>query len=103
MAGWSCPTSPTPSGGLAVTEVQGKLLVAAPKEALKGGPDGPREIVCTVLREVLEAGMADAPGAAEGERTGAGLACRSGYHGRSLITRGRQAQAERAASCRRSP
>jgi hypothetical protein len=61
MAGWSCPTSPTPSGGLAVTEVQGKLLVAAAKEALKGGPDGLREIVCTVLRKVLEAGMATRP------------------------------------------
>jgi transposase-like protein len=86
MAGWRCPTSPTPSGSPAVTEVQGKLP-AVVKEPLKDGPDGPREIVCTVLREVLEAGMADALGAARGERTGAGLACRSGYHGRSLITR----------------
>src|SRR5919199_3640002 len=87
MAGWRCLTSPTPGRSPAMTEVQGKLSVAAAKELLKGSPDGLREIVRAVLQEVLEAEMTDALGAAKGERTAARLGYRAGYYGRTLITR----------------
>src|SRR5436305_14366163 len=87
MAGWRCLTSPTPSGSPAMTEVQGKLAVAAAKELLKGDPDGLREIVRAVLQEVLEAEMTEALGAGKGERSAGRLGYRSGYYGRALITR----------------
>src|SRR4051795_6933103 len=87
MAGWRCLTSPTPSRSPAMTEVQGKLSVAAAKELLKGSPDGLREVVRAVLQEVLEAEMTDALGAAKGERSAARLGYRSGHYGRTLITR----------------
>src|SRR3954454_9663026 len=83
MAGWRCLTSPTPSRSPAMTEVQGKLSVAAAKERLKGSPDGLREVVRAVLQEVLEAEMTDALGAAKGERTAARLGYRSGYYSRT--------------------
>jgi putative transposase len=70
-----------------VTEVQGKLSVAAAKELLKGSPDGLREVVRAVLQEVLEAEMTDALGAAKGERTAARLGYRAGYYSRTLVTR----------------
>jgi putative transposase len=70
-----------------MTEVQGKLSVAAAKELLKGSPDGLREVVRAVLQEVLEAEMTDALGAAKGERTAARLGYRSGYYSRTLVTR----------------
>src|SRR4051794_7175552 len=87
MAGWRCLTSPTPSRSPAMTEVQGKLSVAAAKELLKGSPDGLREVVRAVLQEVLEAEMTDALGAAKGERTAARLGYRAGYYSRTLVTR----------------
>jgi transposase-like protein len=46
-----------------------------------------RAIVKTALQEVLEAEMIDALGAAKGERTLSRLGYRSGYYGRTLITR----------------
>jgi putative transposase len=70
-----------------MAEAQAKLSVAAAKELLKGNPDGLREVVRAVLQEVLEAEMTDALGAAKGERTSARLGYRSGYYGRTLITR----------------
>ena len=70
-----------------MTEVQGKLSVAAAKELLKGSPDGLREVVRAVLQEVLEAEMTDALGAAKGERTAARLGYRAGYYSRTLVTR----------------
>src|SRR3954451_23010656 len=87
MAGWRCLTSPTPSRSPAMTEVQGKLSVAAAKELLKGSPDGLREVVRAVLQGVLEAEMTDALGAAKGGRTSARLGYRAGYYSRTLITR----------------
>src|SRR3982750_2573483 len=87
MAGGRCLPSPPPSGSPAMAEVQGKLSVAAAKELLKGSPDGLREVVRAVLQEVLEAEMTDALGAAEGERTAGRLGYRSGYYGRTLVTR----------------
>src|SRR3954452_8420015 len=86
MAGWRCLTSPTPRSP-AMTVAQAKLSVAAAKELLKGNPDGLREIVRAVLQEVLEAEMTDALGAAKGERSAGRLGYRSGYYGRTLITR----------------
>ena len=46
-----------------------------------------RTIVKTALQEVLEAEMAEAVGAGKGERTASRLGYRSGYYGRTLITR----------------
>src|SRR5690242_2931602 len=87
MAGWRCPTSPTPSRNPAMTVAQAKLSVAAAKELLKGDPDGLREVVRAVLQEVLEAEMTEALGAAKGERSAGRLGYRSGHYGRTLITR----------------
>ncbi len=46
-----------------------------------------RAVVKTALQEILEAEMSEAVGAAKGERTPARLGYRSGYYGRTLITR----------------
>ncbi|HET6520895.1 MAG TPA: IS256 family transposase [Geminicoccaceae bacterium] len=70
-----------------MTRTESKLAIAAAKELMKGNPDGLREIVRTVLQEVLEAEMTDALGAAKSERTAARLGYRAGYYGRTLITR----------------
>jgi putative transposase len=70
-----------------MAEAQAKLSVAAAKELLKGDPDGLREVVRAVLQEVLEAEMTDALGAGKGERSAGRLGYRSGYYGRTLITR----------------
>jgi putative transposase len=70
-----------------MTVAQAKLSVAAAKELLKGNPDRLREVVRAVLQEVLEAEMTDALGAAKGERSAGRLGYRSGYYGRTLITR----------------
>src|SRR4051812_41758481 len=87
MAGWRCLTSPPPRRSPAMTEVQAKLSVAAAKELLRGNPDGLREVVRAVLQAVLEAEMTEALGAAKGERSAGRLGYRSGYYGRTRITR----------------
>lgn len=46
-----------------------------------------RTVVRTALQEILEAEMTEAVGAGKGERTEARLGYRSGYYGRTLITR----------------
>ena len=57
-------------------------------KALAGGDqDFLRELIRATLQEVLEAEMTDALGAAKSERTLARNGYRSGYYGRSLITR----------------
>ena len=70
-----------------MTRTESKLAVAAAQELLKGNADGLREIVRTVLQEILEAEMTDALGAAKSERTTGRLGYRAGYYGRTLITR----------------
>jgi putative transposase len=70
-----------------MTRTESKLAVAAAKELMKGNPEGLREIVRTVLQEILEAEMTDALGAAKSERTAARLGHRAGSYGRTLITR----------------
>jgi putative transposase len=57
-------------------------------KALAGGDrDFLRELIRTTVQEVLEAEMTDALGAAKSERTASRNGYRSGYYGRSLITR----------------
>jgi len=57
-------------------------------KALVGGDrDFLRELIRTTLQEVLEAEMTEALGAAKSERTTGRNGYRSGYYGRSLITR----------------
>ena len=70
-----------------MTKADSRLAVAAAQELLKGNADGLREIVRTVLQEILEAAMTDALGAAKSERTAGRLGYRAGYYGRTLITR----------------
>lgn len=70
-----------------MTEVQGKPSLVAAKALLKGDPEGLRELVRAVLQEALEAEMSDALGAAKSERTTGRLGYRSGYYGRTLVTR----------------
>ena len=70
-----------------MTEVQGKPSIVAAKTLLKGDPEGLRELVRAVLQEALEAEMSDALGAAKSERTTGRLGYRSGYYGRTLVTR----------------
>src|SRR5438309_10470607 len=57
-----------------------KALLAGDEELL-------RALVRAALQEVLEAEMREALGAEKGERTAGRLGYRSGYYGRTLITR----------------
>jgi transposase-like protein len=57
------------------------------KALLAGDEEFVRALMRTALREVLEAEMTEAPGAEKGERTAGRLGYRSGYYGRTLITR----------------
>ena len=57
------------------------------KGLLEGGQDVLKELVRTVVQQTLEAEMDAALGAAKGERTEGRLGYRSGYYGRTLITR----------------
>ena len=57
-----------------------KALVGNDREFL-------RQLIRATLQEVLEAEMTDALGAAKSERTEGRNGYRSGYYGRSLITR----------------
>jgi putative transposase len=57
------------------------------KELLGQDQDFVRAPLEALLQAALEAEMTEAVGAAKGERTETRLAYRSGYYGRSLITR----------------
>ncbi len=57
------------------------------KGLLEGEQDVLKELVRTVVQQTLEAEMDVALGAAKGERTDGRLGYRSGYYGRTLITR----------------
>jgi putative transposase len=69
-----------PRGKLRPTLEEVKALLAADRDFL-------RPIVEAVLQELLEAEMAEALGAAKGERTPARLGYRSGYYDRTLVSR----------------
>ena len=70
-----------------MTEKKGRPEVTDVKALLAGDDAFIREAVRTVLQEVLEAEMTEAVGAAKGERTASRLGYRSGYYGRTLVTR----------------
>jgi putative transposase len=70
-----------------MTKVENKPAIAAVKELFAQNPDGLKELVRAVMQETLEAEMTDALGAAKGERSEGRLGYRSGYYGRTLITR----------------
>src|SRR5919106_727813 len=69
-----------PRGKLRPTLEEVKALLAADQDFL-------RPLVQTVLQELLEAEMTEALGAEKGERTAAHLGYRSGYYGRTLVSR----------------
>src|ERR1700720_2982321 len=57
------------------------------KAVLTGDEEFLRALVRTALQEVLEAEMTEALGAEKGERAAGRQGYRSGYYGRTLITR----------------
>ena len=70
-----------------MTEKKSRLEGIDVKAVLAGDDAFIRTVVRTALQEVLEAEMTEAVGAAKGERTAGRLGYRSGYYGRTLITR----------------
>lgn len=70
-----------------MTKIEGKTASTPVKDILLSNPDGLREVVRAVMQEVLEAEMDEALGAGKGERTPERLGYRSGYYGRTLMTR----------------
>lgn len=70
-----------------MTRIEGRSASAAVKDILLSHPDGLHEVIRAVMQEVLEAEMDEALGAAKGERTPERLGYRSGYYGRTLVTR----------------
>jgi transposase-like protein len=70
-----------------MTERKGKGEAIDVKALLTGDEAFIRTVVRAALQEVLEAEMTEAVGAAKGERTAGRLGYRSGYYGRTLITR----------------
>jgi putative transposase len=70
-----------------MTRIEGKTASAAVKDILLSNPDGLHEVIRAVMQEVLEAEMDEALGASKGERTPERLGYRSGYYGRTLVTR----------------
>ncbi len=70
-----------------MTKTEGKTASAAVKDILLSNPDGLHEVIRAVMQEVLEAEMDEALGASKGERTPERLGYRSGYYGRTLVTR----------------
>ncbi len=70
-----------------MTERKGKSGTIDVKALLAGDEEFLRALVRAALQEVLEAEMAEALGAEKGERTADRLGYRSGYYGRTLITR----------------
>src|ERR1700694_852280 len=70
-----------------MTEREHKARRIAFKALVGGDRDFLRELIRTTLQEVLEADMTEALGAAKSDRTMGRNGYRSGYYGRSLITR----------------
>src|SRR5690606_19478245 len=70
-----------------MTRTEGKSASVAVKDILLSNPDGLRDVIRAVMQEVLEAEMDETLGAQEGERRPERLGYRSGYYGRTLITR----------------
>ena len=70
-----------------MTKRQGKSGTIDIKALLAGDEEFLRALVRTALQEVLEAEMTEALGAEKGERAAGRQGYRSGYYGRTLITR----------------
>jgi putative transposase len=70
-----------------MTKREGKTEPIDVKELLARDEDFVRAAMEALLQAALEAEMTEAIGAAKGERTETRLSYRSGYYGRSLITR----------------
>ena len=70
-----------------MTEKKGKSGKIDVKALLAGDEELLRALVRTALEELLEAEMTEALGAEKGERTAGRQGYRSGYYGRTLITR----------------
>ncbi|ESY59943.1 transposase ISRM5 [Mesorhizobium sp. LNHC252B00] len=70
-----------------MTKTEVKTASAAVKDILLSNPDGLHEVLRAVMQEVLEAEMDEALGASKSERTPERLGYRSGYYGRTLVTR----------------
>jgi transposase-like protein len=70
-----------------MTKREGKAEVVGLKELLSRDEDFLRTAVQALVQEALEAEMTEAIGASKGERTEERLSYRSGYYGRTLITR----------------
>jgi transposase-like protein len=70
-----------------MTERKGKSGTIDVKALLAGDEEFLRALVRTALQEVLEVEMAETLGAEKGERTSGRLGYRSGYYGRTLVTR----------------
>ena len=70
-----------------MTKRQGKSGAIDIKAVLAANEEFLRGLVRMALQEVLEAEMTDALGAEKGERTSGRQGYRSGYYGRTLITR----------------
>ena len=70
-----------------MTKSKATPALLAVKDLFSAHPDGLREVVRAVLQEVLEAEMTEALGAEKGERSAGRLGYRSGYYGRTLVTR----------------
>ena len=70
-----------------MTDRKGKSGTIDVKALLAGDEEFLRALVRTALQEVLEVEMTQALGAEKGERTADRLGYRSGYYGRTLVTR----------------
>ena len=70
-----------------MTKRQGKSGTIDVKALLAEDEEFLRALVRTALQEVLEAEMTEALGAEKGERAAGRQGYRSGYYGRTLITR----------------
>jgi putative transposase len=70
-----------------MTERKAKAELVDVKELLERDPDFLRAALEAVLQAALEVEMTEAIGAEKGQRTETRLSYRSGYYGRSLITR----------------
>ncbi|BCH12528.1 transposase for insertion sequence element ISRM5 (plasmid) [Mesorhizobium sp. 131-3-5] len=70
-----------------MTKTESKTASAAVKDILLSNPDGLHEVIRALMQEVLEAEMDEALGASKSERTPERLSYRSGYYGRTLVTR----------------
>lgn len=76
-----------PEGDPAMTVSQINPVLAVAKDLFSQDSDGLRQLIQTVVQEVLEAEMSDALGAAKGERRDGRRGYRSGSYPRTIITR----------------